>query len=560
MASRKNFEIAISTLLLLALVLPTPHADAFTSNQSAVIVIGQSKDSPYALGWPAGGLAFDSLGNLWVADLQNSRVLEFMSPFSSNMNASIVLGQPDFHHLWGSGWFANEMTYPSSVTFDRTGNLWVADSDNNRITEFTPPFHNGMNASLVIGQRAIAIPSPLPDWSSAVPATSRNGLSVPDGIVFDSFGDLWVADSWNGRVLEFQPPFSNNMNASLVIGERDFTTSCNQETRNDTLTLCGDSRTLNGPVEVAFDATGNLWVTDTINLGTYAVPRYQGRLLEFTSPFNDGMEAALVIHVPAGSSSLAFDSSGNLWLGCAGCTSKAGGYVSEYNPPFDEHMNPSLVMAGNTTNVTSQSPTNPTGLLFDSAGNLWVVDSTRVLGFDSGMHSVMTSAGNVFFKNYNGLLAPLTSIPTSRAPKALELPPATFPFGLFNFTIEGLPAGGPVTMTISFPHSLPPGMEWLSRQGDQWERLPANLTQVDGNNMTLMFTHASPDGVISEVGGPAFTPTSVTSSTESTTTSSPQPQTLPPSLALGIPLTVIIVAAAIVLYRKRGQTPKPRDL
>jgi sugar lactone lactonase YvrE len=413
-----------------------------------------------------------------------------------------------------------------------------------------------MDAFLVIGQRAIAIPSPLPDWSSTVPATSRNGLSVPDGIVFDSFGDLWVADSWNGRVLEFQPPFGNNMNGSLVIGERDFTTSCNQETRNDTLTLCGDSRTLNGPVAVAFDATGNLWVTDTINLGTYAAPRYQGRLLEFTSPFNDGMDAALVIHVPAGSSSLAFDSSGNLWLGCAGCGNKAGGYVAEYDSPFSDSMKPSLIIGGNNTNVTSQTITNPTGLAFDSAGNLWVVDSHRILGFNAQVHSVSGTTGRVSFESDRGLLAPLSSIPTA------SIGSMSFPSGLFNFTIQGLPPGGSVKLTITFPDPLPSGIGWwniihgnpLGSGELEFSQIPANQTLVEGKNMTLRLVNASPEGLVSVVGGPAVPP--ITSSSIISTSSNTIPQQVaPPNGVILVAIAVVMVAIAFTVYRKRHVTP-----
>lgn len=536
------------TLIVLALVLvaPLPPSSEVVTTDQATVVIGTSD-----LAYPAGGLAFDPLGNLWVADLQNSRVLGFMSPFSNNMNASIALGQPDFHHAWGSGWLANEMTYPSSVTFDRTGNLWVADTENNRVTEFTPPFHNGMNASLVIGQRATAIPSyPSPDWSSTVAATSRNGLAVPDGIVFDAYGDLWVADSWNGRVLEFQPPFSNNMNASFVIGERDFATSCNPETRNDTLTLCGDSRTLNGPTAIAFDATGNLWVTDTINLGTYATPQYQGRLLEFTSPFNDGMEAALVIHVPAGSSSLAFDSNGNLWLGCAGCMSNGVGYVSKYNSPFSGSMTPSLIMAGSNTNASAQTITNPTGLSFDSAGNLWVVDSNRILGFSTQIHSVAGRTGRVYIENDLGLLAPLLAF---TATVGLN----SYPEGLFKFTIQGLPAGGSVKLTITFPDALPSGVGWvdvtvgnpLGSGTVEWSQLPASQVQANGNNMTLTLTNASEEGVISIVGGPALSSIS-TASVSATNSTSPPPSGSLTSLIFA-PLAILVVAIAFALYRRR---------
>lgn len=545
------------TLIVLTLASVAQFAlssEVVTTNQQASIVIGSSN-----VIFPAGGLAFDPVGNLWVADLQNSRVLGFIAPFSSNMNATILLGQTDFHS-WSSGWLANEMTYPSSVTFDRAGNLWVADSQNDRVTEFTPPFHSGMNASIALGQRAKPIPAPLPDWSSTVVATSRNGLAAPDGIIFDSFGNLWVADSWNGRVLEFQPPFSNNMNASLVIGERDFTTSCNPETRNDTLTLCGDRRTLNMPTAIGFDATGNLWVTDTINIGTYAAPQYQGRLLEFTSPFKNGMEAALVIHVPAGSSNLAFDSSGNLWSTCAACMSNGAGYVAEYASPFGDSLRPLLIMGG-STNPTGDTITNPTGLTFDSAGNLWVVDSNRVLGFNAKTHSVLGSTGRVHFENDLGVLSSLSYLPISSIGFVL------FPEGLFKFTIQGLPAFGPVNLAIDFPDTLQSGVSWMNSVNinplaggiEELHQLPASQVEVNGGTMTLTLTNASDEGVISVVGGPALSSLTVTPTT--TFVSSINSTSLAPISSLtgliSVPVVIVIVAVGFVLYRRRSRKIRP---
>jgi hypothetical protein len=73
------------------------------------------------------------------------------------------------------------------------------------------------------------------------------------GIFLDSSGSLWVADDQNNRVLQFQPPFSNGMNASLVIGQSNFTSFV-----GDT---CAQS-ILFRPYEISKDASGNLWVSD----------------------------------------------------------------------------------------------------------------------------------------------------------------------------------------------------------------------------------------------------------------------------------------------------------
>jgi hypothetical protein len=73
----------------------------------------------------------------------------------------------------------------------------------------------------------------------------------------------WVGDSHNNRVLEFEPPFSTGMSASLVIGQQDFTTNAPSTKQNG----------LGNPFHLCFDSSGNLWVSGHGN----------NRILESTS-------------------------------------------------------------------------------------------------------------------------------------------------------------------------------------------------------------------------------------------------------------------------------------
>jgi hypothetical protein len=127
------------------------------------------------------GAAFDSSGNLWVADALNNRVLEFKTPFTSNMNASVVLGQVDFNHglanQGGTVRSSATLSNPHELTFDSSGGIFVTDSRNDRTLMFAPPFNNGMGASLAIGQN---------DFASAANATTAAGVNFPYGVIATS--------------------------------------------------------------------------------------------------------------------------------------------------------------------------------------------------------------------------------------------------------------------------------------------------------------------------------------------------------------------------------------
>ncbi|MGH2611864.1 MAG: hypothetical protein ACRDFB_02310 [Rhabdochlamydiaceae bacterium] len=84
------------------------------------------------------GIAFDKSGNLWIAGMGLNRLLEFLPPFSNGINASLVLGQANFAGMH-AGTSANMLAKSYDVKVDNNGNLWVADTDNNRVLEFATP-------------------------------------------------------------------------------------------------------------------------------------------------------------------------------------------------------------------------------------------------------------------------------------------------------------------------------------------------------------------------------------------------------------------------------------
>jgi sugar lactone lactonase YvrE len=318
-----------------------------SNGQPASVVIGQPDFTSATARATASGMnnatstKIDSQGNLWVSDWGNNRILEFKPPFLTNMNASLVIGQVDFDGNSSSG-TPEGFSLPRGISFDSGGNLWVADSDNNRVLEFTPPFSTAMAASLILGK--------MPGYGPGSCGSIDRTLCYPTALTFDSSGNLWVVDNTNNRVVQFKPPFSSSSVPSLVIGQADMVSR-----------VWGPgAANLNYPWGIAFDKGGNLWVSDGLNW----------RVLKYEPPFSSGQAASLVLGLPDFTSpspsdlqvsisnprEIVFDSSGNLFVVDTGhCR------VMVFAPPYASGMKASKVLGQNDLS-SSGGTTSASGL------------------------------------------------------------------------------------------------------------------------------------------------------------------------------------------------------
>ena len=243
-------------------VLGWANETSLQNGEPAALVLGQSNfrhTIPNGLGPKGltipGGLAVDPItGNLYVADLGNNRVVRFPHPFVSGSGTSpdAVYGQPDFTKRGpNTGGISNKtMSGPRGVACDSQGNLWVADTGNNRVLRFSAAVLNATDpaADLILGQ---------PNATSAKPnrgsTVSGTGFASPWGLAFDPKGDLYVSDFLNARVLEFQVPINSASTAVLVLGQAIFTTRG--------LPAAPNASSMAGPAGVAVDGLGELFVS-----------------------------------------------------------------------------------------------------------------------------------------------------------------------------------------------------------------------------------------------------------------------------------------------------------
>ncbi len=288
---------------------------------------------------------------LWVSDSSNSRVLEYLPPFTTGMSASLVLGQRDFNtatpQITASG-----MSRPEVVAFDNIGNLWSSDFQLGRILEFTPPFSSGQSASLVLGVSNFTT-----NGYPALPSASTLG-GGPVGLAFDAACNLWAADLYNNRVLKFAAPFSTGMSASLVLGQPDFTSNGHGSNPNQ----------MYWPQMITFDPAQNFWVA---NYGGYTI-------LEFTSPFMIDESAVFMREIFALPFDVKFDKDGDLWV-----VDEYRNQTLEYVPPFTPNMKATVILGSGNASSAATDEYGPSAIAFDSDGNLFVVDAdnNRVLEY-----------------------------------------------------------------------------------------------------------------------------------------------------------------------------------
>jgi sugar lactone lactonase YvrE len=190
------------------------------------------------LGYPV-GVAVDAAGNLFIADAGNSRIRKVAGGTISTVAGN---GTSGFSGDGGPATSA-QLSNPSRVTVDAAGNLIIADTYNNCIRKVTAS--TGV-ISTVVGNGTLGF------GGDGGPATSAQ-LNWPSGVVVDTAGNLFIADSNNNVIRKV----TTDGVIRTVAGNGNWGYS-------------GDggpatSAKLADPTGVAVDAAGSLFIADQDN-------------------------------------------------------------------------------------------------------------------------------------------------------------------------------------------------------------------------------------------------------------------------------------------------------
>ncbi|MCL2395134.1 MAG: hypothetical protein FWC87_10650 [Acidimicrobiaceae bacterium] len=207
------------------------------------------------------GVAVDAAGDVFIADTDNNRVDEVLPsglivPFAGNGRAGY---KGDGHQAQGA-----ELNNPTGVAVDSAGNVYIADASNNVIRRVDAK--TGDITTVAGDFAADQANDGLGGFSGdGGPATSAQ-LHDPEGVALDSAGDLFIADTFNNAIREVTPDGTifTVVNSAGANGAKP-------PSGGETAGPATASK-LNGPSAVAVDnSTDTLYIADTSNSKAAAV-------------------------------------------------------------------------------------------------------------------------------------------------------------------------------------------------------------------------------------------------------------------------------------------------
>ncbi len=255
-------------------------------------------------------------GNTYIADSSQNRILEvpgtggtqFGIPMTGG-DTYVIAGSPAGvagRSTNGTSISSSLLNAPEGVAVDGSGNLYIADTGNNRVLEV--PVVSGQNRGF--GTMTVNDIYTIAGHGSGAPGHTGNGGEADDAFLDQPWGvstghanaDIYIADSENSRIQEVPAAAGTQWNQSMTA----FDIYTVAGSAAGTAGTSGDggaaaSALLNGPDSISFSSAGDLYIADTGNNRIQEVPVASGAQWGITPSFTQ-WDMYTVAGSPTGSS------------------------------------------------------------------------------------------------------------------------------------------------------------------------------------------------------------------------------------------------------------------
>ncbi len=258
------------------------------------------------------GVALDGAGNLYIADKRNNVIRKITAASGA---ISTVAGDGYIDPNTGLGGYSGdggpatqaELNYPQGVSVDVNGNLFIADTDNQRIRMVAAVTANGYTA----GDIYTVAGNGTQGFGGDSAAATGAKLDQPFPVAFDSSGNMYIPDSGNNRIREVAA-VSGAITAASVITTAAGTGGGVDQCANGPASGAG----LSAPSGVAVDAAGNLYISDSGNLCVRKTNAVSGQIVQIAVQGDfyvaaNGIPGGESIYVPQG---IVLDGAGNVYF------------------------------------------------------------------------------------------------------------------------------------------------------------------------------------------------------------------------------------------------------